>query len=594
MPFAVFFVLLLLLVFPQGHAALSTGQAAGIVIGQSTFGTEGSATTQTGLNSPVNSVFDPSGDLWVVELTNSRVLEYLPGTGGCPSGQFCNGMAASVVIGQPSFTSSTVNSGFASCNGVAVTAGAVSACGLSTPKGIAFDALTGDLWVSDFGNNRVLEYVPGTGGCSVGFCNGMAASVVIGQPNFNSNTANAGFASCDGSPVTSGTDSACGLGGPRGIVFDASDNLWITDNNRVLEYSNLVEAITPSPVTIDTGQAITLTSHSTGGFGPYTYQWYTAPSPGTCTASDTSLGATTSTYSVPSSTTPGTYNYCYVITDSTGASGGSPTDAVTVDAITIGAITPASPTIDSGSMITLTSAAPTGGTGGGFTYQWYSGTSATCSSDPTALGTALAQVVSPTSNTDYCVQVTDAGVTPGAGPLFSSTDLVAVSSGLIAGAIAPSSTSIDSGQSITLTANPSGGTTPYYYQWYTGAGCTSPISGAASSTYTTGPLTSDTTYYYEVTDSAHPSVSACSAGTTVSVIPPLPDTTGGVFMPVGSTFTDAYGNTWLTPGGSAFGNPLQSYFFVGPATLIPSPMQEGWGGVYGTYGGQLGWIVTFY
>ena len=36
------------------------------------------------------------------------------------------------------------------------------------------------------------------------------------------------------------------------------------------------------------------------------------------------------------------------------------------------------------------------------------------------------------------------------------------------------------------------------------------------------------------------------------------------------------------------------YFFVGPQSSIPPPMESGWGGVYGSYNGQQGWIVTFY
>jgi hypothetical protein len=95
---------------------------------------------------------------------------------------------------------------------------------------------------------------------------------------------------------------------------------------------------------------------------------------------------------------------------------------------------------------------------------------------------------------------------------------VTVDSALVAGAITPSALAIDEGQSVTLTANPSGGTSSYSYQWYAGAGCTGPISGATSSTYAASP-TSITTYYYKVTDSVP--ASACSSGDTVAVNSPL-------------------------------------------------------------------------
>ena len=171
---------------------------------------------------------------------------------------------------------------------------------------------------------------------------------------------------------------------------------------------------------------------------------------------------------------------------------------------------------------------------------------------------------------------------------------VVVNPAFSAGTITPAAPTINAGQSITLTSSPSGGTPPYSYQWYTGAGCTSPISGATASTYGTGPLTSSVTYYYEVTDSAHSPISACSSGAFVFVIPAHVDTTGGTYMPVGVNFTDGYGHSWETPGGTVAGDPLVSYFFAGPESNFPPPMMEGWGGIYGTYDGEQGWIVSFF
>jgi hypothetical protein len=65
-------------------------------------------------------------------------------------------------------------------------------------------------------------------------------------------------------------------------------------------------------------------------------------------------------------------------------------------------------------------------------------------------------------------------------------------------------------------------------------------------------------------------------------------------MPVGSTFTDTSGNVWVAPGGSFGGLVISSYFFQGPISNIPPPMWSGWGGVYGTYNGHQGWIITFF
>jgi len=94
-----------------------------------------------------------------------------------------------------------------------------------------------------------------------------------------------------------------------------------------------------------------------------------------------------------------------------------------------------------------------------------------------------------------------------------------VTGSLVTGVITPTAPSIASGQSVTLTANPSGGTGPYSYQWYTSSDCsTGLIYGATSSTYSASPM-STTTYYYGVTDNNSPAVSACSSGDTVTVGP---------------------------------------------------------------------------
>ncbi len=273
-------------------------------------------------------------------------------------------------------------------------------------------------------------------------------------------------------------------------------------------------AITPSAPAIDSGQSVTLTSHASAGTAPYSYRWYSGSS-ATC-SSDTTLLGTASTQAV--SPTSSTY-YCYVVKDaSTGtpaASATSATDHVTVNpALSAGAITPSAPAIDSGQSVTLT-ANPSGGTAP-YSYRWYSGSSATCSSDTTLLGTASTQAVSPTSSTYYCYVVKDASTGTPAASATSATDHVTVNPALSAGAITPSAPAIDSGQSVTLTANPSGGTAPYSYQWYTGAGCTAAVSGATSATYSPSP-TAKTTYYYKVTDDANTASTACSAGDAVSV-----------------------------------------------------------------------------
>jgi hypothetical protein len=71
---------------------------------------------------------------------------------------------------------------------------------------------------------------------------------------------------------------------------------------------------------------------------------------------------------------------------------------------------------------------------------------------------------------------------------------------------------ITSGQSLTLTANPTGGTQPYTYQWYADSGCTVTMSGQTNPTMTDSPTTSNT-YCVKVADSASPAASATATGT---------------------------------------------------------------------------------
>ena len=78
----------------------TNGAAADVVIGQPIMGTNGAGTTSTNLNAPIGVTVSPSGKVAIGEFGNSRVLIY----NSIPT---VNGAAANVVLGQPSFTSST-------------------------------------------------------------------------------------------------------------------------------------------------------------------------------------------------------------------------------------------------------------------------------------------------------------------------------------------------------------------------------------------------------------------------------------------------------------------------------------------------------
>ena len=187
------------------------GLPASLVIGEPDLNTACAASpTQTTLGSSAGITFDQHGNLWVADTANARVLRFSP--------PFTSGEAANLVLGQVDFTSGNCNQSptyiyyFEPYPAPANNS-------LCFPAGVAFDS-EGRLWVADTGNNRVLEFFPP-------FTNNMAAGFELGQPNFTSNSSNAG-----------GPISGAAFYAPTTIAFDDDDQLWVTDagNNRVLRF----------------------------------------------------------------------------------------------------------------------------------------------------------------------------------------------------------------------------------------------------------------------------------------------------------------------------------------------------------------------
>ena len=191
-PFSVLLLTSIILGSLVPACALTTGMPAALVIGQADFTTQYGDTTQTNFVAPIHLAFDASGNLWVADQFNNRVLMFKP--------PFTNGKAASIVIGHGDFTS----------NGPATTQ-----TGLSNPVDLGFDS-SGNLWVVDSNNYRVLMFKPP-------FTNGKAASLVIGQDDYTHNDR---------------AVSQTKLNGPQGLSFDSYGNLWISDcgGNRALMF----------------------------------------------------------------------------------------------------------------------------------------------------------------------------------------------------------------------------------------------------------------------------------------------------------------------------------------------------------------------
>jgi sugar lactone lactonase YvrE len=180
----------------------TNGEGATLVLGQSTLTGHLADTTAVNLTQPQAIQFDSHGDAWVGDWGNGRALEYMA--------PLSTGEAASVVLGEPDFTTAL--------------AGGLN--NLSNVGTLLLDS-HGNLWVADFENNRIVEYLGPT------FANDEAPAVVIGQPNMTAD-------STEGGPV--------GISEPQGAVFDSSGNLWVDDigDHRVLEFIALALPSTSS------------------------------------------------------------------------------------------------------------------------------------------------------------------------------------------------------------------------------------------------------------------------------------------------------------------------------------------------------------
>ena len=216
-------------------ASFTNGQAADLVIGQPDFLTSfcngaSGAVSAGSLCAPAGVAVDGSGNLYVADTNNNRVLEYTNPFAACKGVFPCVGGAANEVLGQDgSFTTPDCNNG------------GVSANSLCDPVGVAVDG-SGNLWVADQGNSRVLEYnTPLTN---------TTANTVFGQDG--------SFTTAGCNHDTSGGNStAIDLCSPEGVALDGAGNLYVadTENNRALEYNQPLANPSPTPTATATATA---------------------------------------------------------------------------------------------------------------------------------------------------------------------------------------------------------------------------------------------------------------------------------------------------------------------------------------------------
>jgi uncharacterized protein (TIGR03437 family) len=166
--------------------------------------------TQTGLSLPSGVIVDASGNLWVADSGNSRVLRF--------PAPFASGNSAetpTLVLGQQDFISQNIDA---------------TAQNMSFPYGLALFS-NGSLAVSDPAFNRILIFKKPSGS---DFSSGVPADIILGQTSpFNIQPSN-------------GT---AGLNLPRHMGVDSSDRLYVADsnNNRMVVFNNAQNSVNGTP-----------------------------------------------------------------------------------------------------------------------------------------------------------------------------------------------------------------------------------------------------------------------------------------------------------------------------------------------------------
>jgi uncharacterized protein (TIGR03437 family) len=197
-------------------ATLTKLQAPDLIIGQPNSYTT-LAATNGGLFDPTGLVVDAKGNLYVADSGNNRVLRY-------PAPFANNNASPDIVLGQPDkYTSRSANQGGAIFAQTLCLSGSCPAGSLTFFSSLAMDS-SGDLFVVDAGNRRVLQYPAAslTSGAT-----DPAAALVIGQ---------AGLTVANGPATILDRNT---LAVPAGLAFDSAGHLFVSDSgaNRLLVYT---------------------------------------------------------------------------------------------------------------------------------------------------------------------------------------------------------------------------------------------------------------------------------------------------------------------------------------------------------------------
>src|SRR5579863_2867651 len=196
---------------------LTAGAPADLVLGQPDRFTNlpqgpNGASLTTGLRAPSGLAVDSAGNLYVADSGDNRILRY-PKPFSQPAGyQFPD-----LIIGQTSFAGAGGNTGGTKATTLLLSSGS----SFFPHTGLTFDS-TGNLWVTDTGNNRVLRFPAAA--LKAGQ-NAPAADLAVGQQDLVSSIA--------GVMQTSKS----GLSHPTSVSFDSAGNMLVADGfHRVVVY----------------------------------------------------------------------------------------------------------------------------------------------------------------------------------------------------------------------------------------------------------------------------------------------------------------------------------------------------------------------
>ena len=205
----------------KNAAALGNGQKADIVVGQVDFFTTwpqgpglapyapGQGTPlQSGLDGPTGLAVDGNGNLYVADSGNNRILRY-PKPFSNPN------HIPDLIVGQANSNSRTANyTGKVGPQGISLSTGSA-----FLQSNMAFDS-SGNLWMTDPGNRRVLEFAAADLAKGGG---GLTAILEIGQLDFTSLKTNLNPGSLTAYTTTDQ------FAVPSAIAFDSQGNLFVSD-----------------------------------------------------------------------------------------------------------------------------------------------------------------------------------------------------------------------------------------------------------------------------------------------------------------------------------------------------------------------------